>query len=151
MKTVIDMLYNEHDLHLVRLEKFESILLDGDILKLKEATEELKFELELHFKEEEEALFPKFLEIYGDFPPVNCMLSEHKEMRDTLCDMAEYNFEEFGIENFSKMFAYLKATVLNHIEKENNVLFNMAKSSISTQNLEMALLSAREVRERFSA
>jgi hemerythrin-like domain-containing protein len=151
VENIVDMLYNEHDEHLARIKRFDSLLVSKDFEKIKLATDELNFELDVHFKEEEEALFPRFFEIYTEFPPVDCMLSEHKEMREMLNKLSNIELSASNFDEFEKIYRLLKDTVLAHIEKENNILFNMAKNFIPLDKLENALSSAKDVREKLLA
>jgi hemerythrin-like domain-containing protein len=79
------------------------------------------------------------------------MLSEHKEMREMLNKLSNIELSASNFDEFEKIYRLLKDTVLAHIEKENNILFNMAKNFIPLDKLENALSSAKDVREKLLA
>jgi|GEM_PF-2370054 len=161
MNDILELLYKEHDEHIARLKDLEKVIedtksnFDENIKNLNAKIDEIKFEYETHFKEEEEALFPKFFELQPNFPPVQCMLGEHDQMRDSLnklkllSDNLENN--DLAWSSFDATLSDLSAVVLAHIDKENNILFQMARQGIPIEKLKEALETANSVRERATA
>ncbi len=145
---LIDRLYGEHDEH----EKNMNILLavideGGELEKLKSAFEEFSKELECHLKEEEEALFPELIERLGpQAMPVYVMLQEHEMMRELISRTKELHSKGERGEEYIKQLIEI---VRQHIMKENNILFQMARQVIEPDMLEVQDEIAQKVRKDF--
>ncbi len=148
---LLSRLYSEHDEHQVRLNSLEGILeeytegsKDEEFIKI---FEEVCRELELHLKEEEEALFPTLKERMGEMAmPVFVMLREHEDMRQT-CQRVFESHQRGEREKVKELCQYLIFLVRQHIEKENNILFNIAKELIREEELLELDGIAQRVRE----
>jgi len=145
---LVDRLYGEHDEH----EKNMNVLLaimdeGGDLQRLKESFESFARELECHLKEEEEALFPELIERLGpQAMPVYVMLQEHEMMRELVSRIRDLQSKGERGEEYIKQLIDI---VRQHIMKENNVLFQIAKQVIEPDVLEERDGIAEKVREDF--
>ena len=121
------------------LKKISSVSSDGLrsnlINQLHEITAFIDRDLEMHFKKEEEALFPVLGNYIGtETGPVHIMLIEHKNSREL---SSEFKLKINGYQQ-SKDFkaitdignSFIKL-LSEHIDKEENILFNMADIQLS--------------------
>lgn len=121
------------------LKKINSVLSDGLrnnlINQLHEITGFIDKDLEIHFRKEEEALFPVLGNYIGlETGPIHVMLIEHKQSREL---SAEFKLKINGypqsidfkpIIDIGNSFLRLLS---GHIDKEENILFNMADIQLS--------------------
>ncbi|MHB1697728.1 MAG: hemerythrin domain-containing protein [bacterium] len=105
------------------------------INQLNEITSFMDKDLEIHFKREEDALFPVLGNYIGmETGPINVMLIEHKNCRDLSEDF------KVKIANFSQSKDYkllinagnsFGLLLSEHEDKEDNILFRMAEMHLS--------------------
>lgn len=118
--------------------------------QLAEITAFIDKDLEIHFKKEEDALFPVLGNYVGiETGPIHVMLIEHKNSRD-LSD----NFKK-SIKDYQESDAYkdmisagdaFVALLSEHIDKEDNILFNMAEMQLSTDEKESIMEKMRNIK-----
>jgi hemerythrin-like domain-containing protein len=151
VKTPIDPfahLMKEHESLLVQLKKLNSsvscIAKEGyrraELKKIRSILKFLGEEVSVHNKSEEEALFPvveKFVE-----GPTQLLRKEHKKLRvmfDKLVDAVnkvETHPDSFSaVKNLSVAARQIAQLFVNHIHKENHILFPMARRFLSTEGL----------------
>jgi len=101
-------------------------------------------ELEVHFRKEEDALFPVIeRHIPREGGPLGVMLDEHtrlRELRRRLVSLAPGAEEGSGVAAFEKVANELDDLLRNHIDKEDNILFPLGRS----------VLTEAECREAFA-
>ncbi|MCL4542669.1 MAG: hemerythrin domain-containing protein [Deltaproteobacteria bacterium] len=120
------------------------------INQLHEITDFIDRDLEIHFKKEEEALFPVLGNYIGmETGPIHVMLIEHKHSRELSNDFkaAISNYQNSGdyeiITSIGNSFISLLS---EHIDKEDNILFNMADMHLSAAEKGSIMEKMRAVR-----
>lgn len=107
------------------------------INQLNEITAFIDKDLEIHFKKEEDALFPVLGNYIGiETGPIHVMLIEHKNCRE-LSDDFKAKIKDYGGGNNHKplisagnSFASLLS---EHIDKEDHILFSIADMHLSQE------------------
>ncbi len=121
------------------LKKIGSVSSDGLknnlINQLHEITAFIDKDLEIHFKKEEEALFPVLGNYIGiETGPIHVMLIEHKHSRE-LSGEFKAKINSYPAEKDYKSIIDLGNSFIRllseHIDKEENILFNMADMQLS--------------------
>lgn len=145
---LVERLYAEHDEHEKNMNTLLAVLDEGgNMEKLKSVFDQFSRELECHLKEEEEALFPELIERLGpQAMPVYVMLQEHEMMRDLVARIRESHSKGEKAEEYIKQLIEI---VRQHIMKENNVLFQIARQVIEPDMLEIRDDIAEKVRKEF--
>ncbi len=128
----IDELRHEHQVALQCLEEVTVLLNAADPTnasswsqRLDEACSYLKRDVALHFKKEEEALFPAMTSYIGQGGPIAVMLREHQEhyeMLDRLCTAVGQR-DLAAVRSLWESFC---PHLQMHIQKEDMILFPMA-------------------------
>lgn len=107
----------------------------------------LKFfngELRVHFRHEEEALFPALEKVIGRDGPVQVMLDEHQSLWMAI-DRLEENVEALedpqadhkeAAKTIRLVGSHIVGLLSSHIQKENLALFPIAEQSLSPLTLE---------------
>jgi hemerythrin-like domain-containing protein len=87
-----------------------------------------------HHGKEENYLFNELVKkgIPNEGGPIGMMLKEHAQGREYIAQMSRY-IEEKNIDGFNRGAEQYRDLLRNHIEKENNVLFQMADKVIDEQ------------------
>ena len=121
------------------LKKIGSVSSDGLknnlINQLHEITAFIDKDLEIHFKKEEEALFPALGNYIGiETGPIHVMLIEHIHSRE-LSREFKAKINSYPAEKDYKSIIDLGNSFIRllseHIDKEENILFNMADMQLS--------------------
>ena len=121
------------------LKKIGSVSSDGLknnlINQLHEITAFIDKDLEIHFKKEEEALFPALGNYIGiETGPIHVMLIEHIHSRE-LSGEFKTKINSYPVEKDYKSIIDLGNSFIRllseHIDKEENILFNMADMQLS--------------------
>lgn len=144
----IEVLKNEHQAVLKKLESLENNFnrLDEREAISAELTELISFfdtDFWIHFTKEEEALFP---EMEGFMPresgPIRVMLLEHEELRGTNDKLQLAVREYLGGSDAPETKTVIRGlgksfidTLRSHIDKEDNILFNMAEAHLAEPQL----------------
>ncbi len=138
--TATNILRHEHEVVMLALTGAEKLLNDITSIGTVNIERIRKFiEFSKHFTDgchhikEEKLLFPKLVEngFDGDSGPIGVMLYEHQEGRKFIRNMAEIVMEndEPDKTNTDLLASNLRNYIYllrNHINKENEILFNMA-------------------------
>lgn len=118
--------------------------------QLNEITAFIDKDLEIHFKKEEDALFPVLGNYIGiETGPIHVMLIEHKNSRELSNDfktaISDYstggNYK--NIISTGNSFASLLS---EHIDKEDHILFNMADMHLSATEKESIMEKMRTIK-----
>ena len=111
---------------------------------LKEVLQFFQGELRVHFRHEEETLFPALQRVIGRAGPIQVMLDEHQSLWRAVDVLEEKTaqLEGASAENRSKIARetrlvanHIADFLSSHIEKENSVLFPMAERALSPEAL----------------
>lgn len=120
------------------------------INQLHEITDFIDRDLEIHFKKEEDALFPVLGNYIGiETGPIHVMLIEHKHSRELSNDFktAISNYQSSNdykvIISFGNSFISLLS---EHIDKEDHILFNMADMHLSATEKESIMEKMRTIK-----
>jgi hemerythrin-like domain-containing protein len=108
---------------------------DTPISRISEIAEFMDKDLELHFKKEEQALFPILGNYIGiETGPINVMIIEHNHCRDISADF-KAKINSYPSDKNSKMLIAagnsLSRLISEHEDKEDNILFNMAEMHLT--------------------
>ncbi len=156
---IIDLLFLEHKKHLDDIEDIQSLFKTArETLKekaldiLKEKIEDICYELTVHFKEEEEGLFPFLYEKIGDKDGlIKTLLGEHREI-ESLCK--SINLYITQIKEGQNKWTELRNSIneflhhLNdHILKENFYLLKLAAENLDKNTLIKGYQIAETIRE----
>ena len=132
-ESILNTLREEHrqSEHLMELiERCE------DVAQKKELYLQLKSELILHMKGEEQTLYVHLMDDVGDAEAEKLAQqgdAEHQEVKDLLARL-----DNTGIESpeWKMLFQLLKNNVQKHVEEEESALFSEAKEDFSKEELE---------------
>ncbi len=146
----IEILVEEHEHALAKLqqlkhtvERIEATGLTQDLLsELRSCLKFIDGEVRAHNEREERFLFP-MLEQYVSEPP-SVMRSEHRslwaalsELTRLIDDISQKGDQEGKLRKALDLALYIVELLSNHIAKENNVLFPMAKSILTEEQYDV--------------
>ncbi len=98
---------------------------EGDLSRCRADFQEFCKVMEQHFRREEEVLFPAFEQASGNaMGPTRVMALEHRQMRETLTDMASA-LADGDLENFLGQADGLLILLQQHNIKEEQMLYPM--------------------------
>ena len=135
----LDALREEHTEIRTALSKFENFLkkIPNGVTdsELNEISEYLDKDVELHFKREEDALFPILGNYIGiETGPINVMLIEHNNCRDLSAGF-KVKINGYRSDKNHKALAdagnSLSRLLSEHEDKEDHILFNMAQMHLT--------------------
>ncbi len=120
------------------------------INQLHEITDFIDKDLEIHFKKEEEALFPVLGNYIGiETGPIHVMLIEHKHSRELSGDF-KTAISNYQSSNDYKVIVSLGNSFISllseHIDKEDHILFNMADMHLSAAEKESIMEKMRTIK-----
>lgn len=120
------------------------------INQLHEITAFIDNDLEVHFKKEENALFPALGNYIGiETGPIHVMLIEHEQSRHLSKDF-EAAILEYPVKNDYKKIAAggedLIRLLSEHIDKEDNILFNMAEMHLTPEEKNEVMEKMRTIK-----
>ncbi len=129
---------NNLDGYLKKISKVSSDGLRNNLInQLNEITVFIDKDLEVHFKKEEDGLFPILGNYIGtETGPIHVMLLEHKQSRELSSEFKSkiksypYAKEYNSIVNIGNAFIKLLS---EHIDKEEQILFNIADMQLSQE------------------
>ncbi|MBI3193659.1 MAG: hemerythrin domain-containing protein [Ignavibacteriae bacterium] len=145
----IEILIKEHEegthylqqLHIASMYISQSGFSFDAFMKLGEAIRFIDNELRTHNEKEEQYLFPLLERHVGN--PVRTMLEEHRELwklfariRQCVEDIEEGRIYATTVKELVVASDQLYELLLNHINKENEVLFPMAKAMLTQEEYE---------------
>lgn len=138
-KDPITLLMDQHKEVLKKLDALGKLL---DIVKtsnnstgkIKETIDSIEKDFDIHsLGNEEKALFPAIETfIPRDEGPIGVMLSEHKDLVESIKKFKE-NLEKSQIETFTSIGKYIISLLTEHIYKEDNMLYPMAKMHLTDE------------------
>ena len=144
-----DILKEEHKEVLQKLAALEDIFRHLDdrnavASQLKELSSFFNTDFWVHFTKEEEALFPEMEKfIPRESGPIGAMLVEHEYLRNTNDKIQQVVHDYLGgsedKETKSNILVYgydFIETLREHIEKEDNILFEMADMHLDKSQIE---------------
>ena len=113
----------------------EKAVVNEDWEKAKELFEEFKDKTLLHFKKEEEVLFPEFEEKTGIvMGPTQVMRMEHNQARELLGRMEEALKNE-DKDTFLSLGESLMILIQQHNMKEEQILYPMSDQNLSSEEV----------------
>ncbi len=146
----------DHKLILKNLKKLQdyldSLSEDSNLEKATELLDTMKKDMKIHFKKEEEILFPALnrhferalkkmgTDIRPKGGPVNVMLLEHKSLWMIIQNL-EQSIKNEANKEITSFMTQLAALLRSHIFREENVLYVVADAKIKEK--EKAKISAR--------
>jgi len=154
MNSLLEIFYDDHEHALAQLDllhkHLEFVRKGGELEEVKlnfiSFSKFLGVALDIHFVQEEEALFPFLTEKIGPQGPVMVMEHEHDELRNSLQMlkqelMKEASDKEIVIGAASTILQVLR----EHIHKENQVLFPLAERMLTEEEWRKAQVIAGKV------
>jgi len=130
---LVERLYEEHTGINIKIERLYDMLetFDGkDIDPIRKLFDELKKEILLHLREEEELLFPEIIKKMGTATTsVQLILKEHDEIKNLLKEIDTIISEGNKPKIFSAIHS-LGTKLEDHLRKENNLLYSIAHEFI---------------------
>lgn len=97
----------------------------GDASRCREEFRGFQAAMELHFRKEEEELFPAFEQVTGNsMGPTRVMRLEHQQMRETMADMRQ-TLDGGELEDFLGLSETLLILMQQHNIKEEQMLYPM--------------------------
>ncbi|MHB8231480.1 MAG: hemerythrin domain-containing protein [bacterium] len=120
------------------------------INQLNEITAFIDKDLEIHFKKEEDALFPVLGNYIGiETGPIHVMLIEHKNCRE-LSDLFKANINNYQSDkNYKAVISAgnsFASLLSEHIDKEDHILFNMADMHLSGDEKQSIMEKMRTIK-----
>ncbi|MFQ6015589.1 MAG: hemerythrin domain-containing protein [Anaerolineae bacterium] len=152
----IVVLMQEHQEGLKALERMAQAarqLKNGDfsagaMAQLDEAASFINGEIRQHNEKEENALFPALAQFLPSPGPVDVMLSEHRELWNLEDRLESLLKKPEGLENgiaLAETALAIVSLLRGHIDKEDNVLYPMARNFLGSEGLTEV---ARKMEER---
>ncbi|MFV9511257.1 hemerythrin domain-containing protein [Tepidibacillus sp. LV47] len=146
MNGFLEVLYDDHEKALVELDQLEKQLdlvrkgeLERAKIRIAAFARFLEDSLNLHFVQEEKALFPIMAAKIGPGGPVMVMEMEHNELREAQQALkAELLKESIDAERILQYGSSIIEVLRNHIAKENQVLFPMSEQILSADDWKKA-------------
>ncbi len=131
----LDVLREEHAEIRTALNKFGSLLkkIPSGVSdsELNELSEYLDKDIEVHFKREEEALFPILGKYIGiETGPINVMIIEHNSCRELTSNLKK-KIESKDYKSISSAGKALIELLSEHEDKEDSILFHIAEMQLS--------------------
>ncbi len=120
------------------------------INQLNEITAFIDKDLEIHFKKEEEALFPVLGNYIGlETGPIHVMLIEHKHSRELSKDFKKSIKDYQAGGNYKTVVSAggsFASLLSEHIDKEDHILFNMADMHLTADEKEGIMEKMRTIK-----
>ena len=140
-----DALLGEHGLFYVLFDQFEAVTTTASsVAQIQAATVVLSAVALSHANLEEELLFPALEPHMGTTGPLAVMRAEHDEIRRALQQIEEAQ----GLDDGTDCVARLLSLVREHFQKEEEVLFSVARQTLDDETqirLGQAWAEARRV------
>lgn len=125
MTAIVEFLSAEHRCCDEGFAAAEEAAQAGDPNRCREAFQRFQAAMALHFRKEEEHLFPTFEHVSGNaMGPTRVMRLEHQQMRETLAEMEEA-LRDGDLEQFLGQAETLLILVQQHNIKEEQILYPM--------------------------
>ena len=135
---IVRSVLNNLEEYLKKIGKVSSEGLRNNLInQLNEITAFIDKDLEVHFKKEEDGLFPVLGKYIGtETGPIHVMLLEHKQSREISSEFKSKIKDYQSTKEFDSIlndgFAFFKL-LSEHIDKEEQILFNMADMQLSKE------------------
>ncbi|MBI2915178.1 MAG: hemerythrin domain-containing protein [Firmicutes bacterium] len=146
MSTTLQAFQQDHSTALARLEALqraarairEGASLQEVLPEISHFSDFMEHALKVHFRQEEQALFPVLGEVIGhEGGPIAQMLIEHKEIQENHCILRRESTEQQPDRDMIVLAASRIVEILApHIQKEDYVLFPMAQRALSKVQLD---------------
>ncbi len=158
---IVDLLFAEHKEHLDNIETLENLfktaretLKPKALLMLQEKVEDVCIDLKIHFKKEEEGLFPFLYEKTQDKDGLlKTLITEHRQIEDLCKEVLSYI--ELIKENKNR-WAELRNSlnellhhINDHVLKENMFLLKLASEKLDKKTLKKGYLIAEDIEKKF--
>lgn len=125
-----DALLGEHAVLYTLFDQIEAVAVtDANLAWIQQATVVLGAVVQSHAKLEEELLFPALEPHLGSEGPLAVMRAEHEEFKRTLRQIADMS----DIEDGTDCLARALALVRDHFQKEEEVLFSLARQMLDDE------------------
>ena len=143
MTDPIEILMQEHQdvlgivSNITRLQQELKDTPDTTVPQLKELITKLENEFDVHsLSKEEKALFPA-METFmpRDEGPIGVMIQEHIELVQRIHDFKK-SLENGDYNKTLEAGAYIGSVLPDHIYKEDNILYNMARMHLSSEDMD---------------
>lgn len=160
----LNILREDHKVVLKKLDRLEIIIKkelsspSNDLIKeLQELKTFFKKEVEIHFAQEEDSLF-KEMETFipRDGGPTGQMILEHKDMNKAktkwfqgIEDLAKNKNDEKAKKLIKENAQYYIDTLRPHIDKEDNMLFNIAEMHLDEKQFKTMEKEFAEIVKKF--
>ncbi|GBF11241.1 hemerythrin domain-containing protein [Tepidibacillus sp. HK-1] len=140
MNSLLQLFYEDHEHALMQLDQLhvhlEELRKGAEIervkLQLIGFTKFLEVALDIHFVQEEQALFPLMAEKIGPNGPIMVMEREHDDLRNAQKALKKELMKEIPAKDAALKHAGLILQVLReHIHKENQILFPLSERILS--------------------
>lgn len=147
MNGLLEIFYEDHEHALSQLNGLEKqlqfIQQGGEVEKAKihliSFSRFLEIALDIHFVQEEEALFPFLVQKMGPNGPVAVMEHEHEDLRAAQMKLKEeLSKDEINKEIVLHHGSLILNVLRDHIMKENQVLFPLSQQVLSEEDWEKA-------------
>ena len=142
---VTDALLGEHGVLYAFFDRIEAVAAAATSLtQIQEVTAVLSAVVRSHANLEEELLFPALEAHMGPAGPLAVMRTEHDEFEDALLQIQEARDLDDGVDRVARALSIVR----NHFQKEEEVLFSMARQMLDEETqvrLGQAWAEARRV------
>ncbi len=120
--------------------------------QLKELIEKLDSEFDVHsLKKEEQGLFP-VMETFlpRDEGPIGVMIGEHEELVKRFQVFKE-GLNEGDHDKVMDAGSYITSTLRDHIYKEDNILYNIARMHLSSEDMQKVYDKLMEIAKEYQS
>ncbi|TCS82493.1 hemerythrin domain-containing protein [Tepidibacillus fermentans] len=154
MNGLLEVFYDDHEHALAQLNQLEKYLeyikKNGEAEKVRiqliSFSKFLEIALDIHFVQEEEALFPLLVQKIGPNGPVMVMEMEHGDLRESQKALkALLTKEELDKEAILEHGGRILSVLREHIAKENQVLFPLSERVLTEEEWKQAEKIAGEI------
>ncbi len=127
---VTDALLGEHGVLYAHFDRIEAVAAVATRLtQIQEATVVLSAVVRSHANLEEEVLFPALEAYMGPTGPLAVMRTEHDEIEDALQQIQEARDLDDGVDRVARALSIVRS----HFQKEEEVLFSMARQMLDEE------------------
>ncbi len=144
---LLQLFYEDHDDALQRLSELREDIKNGNRDGVLDFLKFLSHALDEHFRQEEEALFPPMIEVMGEGGPVKVMIQEHEDLRKNHKEVSAALAEGKAVSEVLDVLHSIDQVLSAHIQKENQILFPMAKQMFSSEQLQAISKKGMDMRE----
>ncbi|MBI4297587.1 MAG: hemerythrin domain-containing protein [Chloroflexi bacterium] len=120
---------------IARLEAAAFSLASGQDIELRSTFGFFHEELELHFREEEQALFPALAQHIGWEGPLRAMMEEHRSFWKAVDALEEASQDLIHIQQATNIARHIVWLLRSHIQKEETMLLPLAEKLLGPEAL----------------